>query len=97
MRTVSAINNADTCITSLVNVEDAAMTSDFNVRDVRGQPVPFRKEAEALLKARHDELGRGSRIIERGSPARRLRRHEASMQRLRPRTSAWSTNDCFQD
>jgi Ca-activated chloride channel family protein len=56
MRTVSAINNADTCITSLVNVEDAAMTSDLNVRDVRGQPVPFRKEAEALLKARHDEL-----------------------------------------
>ena len=58
VRAVSAINNADVCITSLVNVEDAAMTSDLDVRDTRGQPVLFRAQAEALLKARHDELRR---------------------------------------
>jgi Ca-activated chloride channel family protein len=51
-----AITDADTCISILATDEDVAMTGDLTDREVAGQPVPFKEEAKALLKARHDAL-----------------------------------------
>lgn len=54
--TTIAVTGAETCISNLATDEKVAMTSDLTGREVAGRPVPFRKEAEALLKARHDAL-----------------------------------------
>jgi Ca-activated chloride channel family protein len=51
-----AITGAETCISNLATDEYVAMTGDLTDSDVAGRPVPFRKEAEVLLKERHDAL-----------------------------------------
>ncbi|WP_162875414.1 vWA domain-containing protein [Sphingomonas crusticola] len=48
-----AVTDADTCTSILVTDEDTAMSIDLTDREVAGKPVAFRKDAEALLKARH--------------------------------------------
>lgn len=51
-----AITDAETCVSILATDEDTAMSIDLTDREVAGRPVPFREEAETLLKARHDAL-----------------------------------------
>ena len=51
-----AITDAETCIGNLATDEYVAMTGDLTDRQVAGQSVPFKEEAETLLKARHDAL-----------------------------------------
>ncbi|USQ96575.1 vWA domain-containing protein [Caulobacter sp. RL271] len=51
-----AITDADTCTTILATDEDTAMTIDLTDRETAGHPVPFKAEAKALLKARHDAM-----------------------------------------
>lgn len=51
-----AITDAKTCASILASDEDTAMSNDLTDREVAGRPVPFRAEAESLLKARHDAL-----------------------------------------
>jgi Ca-activated chloride channel family protein len=51
-----AITDADTCTSILATDEDTAMSIDLANRENAGQPVAFKEEAKALLKARHDAL-----------------------------------------
>lgn len=56
VRTGVAISRADVCIGKLTTGEEVAMAKDLTRRDVQGEPLPFRTEAEALLEARHRAL-----------------------------------------
>lgn len=56
VKTGIAITDAETCSTILATDEETAMSIDMTDRETKGRPVPFRAEAEALLKARHDAL-----------------------------------------
>jgi Ca-activated chloride channel family protein len=56
VKTSVAITDADVCISNLATDEEVAMSKDLTDRDVRGTPVPFRKEAVALLRTRHDAM-----------------------------------------
>jgi Ca-activated chloride channel family protein len=51
-----AITDAETCVSLLATDESTAMSNDLTDRKVAGRPVPFREDAKALLKARHDTL-----------------------------------------
>jgi Ca-activated chloride channel family protein len=51
-----AITDADTCISNLATDEYVAMIGDLTNREAAGQSVPFKEDAKALLKARHDAL-----------------------------------------
>ncbi|WP_420137555.1 VWA domain-containing protein [Sphingomonas sp.] len=51
-----AITDADTCTSILATDEETAMSIDLTNRETAGKPVPFREEAKALLKARHDAM-----------------------------------------
>jgi Ca-activated chloride channel family protein len=54
--TTIAVTDAQVCISNLSTDEYVRMTTDLTDREVRGEQVPFKDEAKALLKARHDAL-----------------------------------------
>jgi Ca-activated chloride channel family protein len=56
VKTIGAISRAHVCIGQIVSDEHVAMLGDLSDRSVRGEPAPFKEEAEALLKARHRAL-----------------------------------------
>ncbi|KRB88750.1 hypothetical protein ASE22_20230 [Sphingomonas sp. Root720] len=56
VQTSNAISSAAVCVSNIISSEKVRLSNDLSARAVRGQPVPFDRTAQALLKQRHDAM-----------------------------------------
>ena len=56
VQTSNAISSAAVCVSNIASSEAVRLSNDLSSRAVRGQPVPFARAAQALLKQRHDAM-----------------------------------------
>lgn len=56
VRVSNAAAHAEVCVSKIVSGETVRMSDDIAKRAVNGAPLSYSREAEALLKARHDAL-----------------------------------------
>ena len=56
VQTSNAIASAAVCVSNIASSENVRLSNDLSSRAVRGEPVPFGRTAQALLKKRHDAM-----------------------------------------